>query len=99
MPTRQAATDEYMLSEVLGDRESYIQEWQEAFDGEPNTSWDNIFDNVVNDFELYCGDEMSGMGTDLPITERFNHGLLNERDIATEFADWVRWIDLSDYDY
>lgn len=94
-----AATDEYMLSEVLGDRESYIQEWQEASDGEPNTSWDNIFDNVVNDFELYCGDEMSGMGTDLPITERFNHGLLNERDIATEFADWVQWIDLPAYDY
>lgn len=93
-----AATDEYMLSEVIGQKDAIINEWRSTYDGEPSTSWDEIFDNVVNDFELYCDDEASAMGTDRFLKERFDSGELSESDMLTEFYDFIRFIDLADYD-
>ena len=93
-----AATDEYMLSEVIGEKDTIIDEWSSEYDGEPSTSWNTIFDNVVNDFELYCDDEASAYGEDRTLKEKFDAGVLSERDMLTEFYDWIRWIDLADYD-
>lgn len=93
-----ATTDEFMLSEVIGEKETIIDEWRNTYDGEPSTSWDEIFDNVVNDFELYCDDEASSYGEDRTLKEKFDAGVLSESDMLTEFYDFIRFIDVSDYD-
>lgn len=93
-----AATDEYMLSEVIGEKETIIDEWRNTYDGEPSTSWDTIFDNVVDEFERYCDDEASSYGEDRTLKEKFDAGVLSEADMLTEFYDFIRFIDISDYD-
>lgn len=93
-----AATDEFMLSEVIGEKDAIIDEWSSEYDGEPSTSWDTIFDNVVDEFERYCDDEASAMGTDRFLKERFDSGELSESDMLSEFYDFIRFIDISDYD-
>lgn len=93
------ATDEYMLSKVIGEKETIIDEWSSEYDGEPSTSWDTIFDNVVDEFERYCDDEASSYGEDRTLKEKFDAGVLSEADMLSEFYDFIRFIDISDYDY
>lgn len=93
-----AATDEYMLSEVIGEKDTIIDEWSSEYDGEPSTSWDTIFDNVVDEFERYCDDEASSYGEDRTLKEKFDAGVLSEADMVSEFYDFIRFIDISDYD-
>lgn len=94
-----AVEDTYMFSELLGDKDAYIQEWSTDYEGTPNTSWDNIFDNAVEMFERYCDDEASADSDGRTIKDRFNAGVLTDRDIAGEFRDWVLFEDLNEYDF
>ena len=93
-----------MLEDIRLGKDAYIQQWSEDYEGTPATSWENIWDNVVNEFELYADDEASshadGHGMYGPtIKERFDSGEIGAEDVEYEFDSWVMWLDLSDYDY
>ena len=99
-----AATSGDMLEDIKISKDAYIQQWQKDYDGKPNTSWDNIFDNVVNEFELYCDDEASshveeGGMYGKTIKERYDDGEIDAEDVENEFDEWTIWLDLNEYDY
>ena len=94
-----------MLETVLRNKDAYIQRWQEDYEGEPKTSWDNIFDTVVEDFTLFCDDEASadldkstGWFGDTLAT-KFADGEITADDINAEFESFIRFLDLNEYDY
>jgi hypothetical protein len=76
------------------DRAKVIKEWSETYDGTPNTSWDNIFDNVLDDFKRYADDEASGN-----ILDDFIEGDFDEYDMLTEFYQFIMFRDMNDYDF
>jgi hypothetical protein len=80
-------------------RDAYIQQWQDEYEGEPSTSWDDIFDKVLDDFVLYCGDEASADETGKTIEEKYESGEYTSVDVEDEFDNWIMWISLDDYDY
>lgn len=75
-------------------RPDIIARWQSEYEGEPSTSWENIFENALEDFKLYAGDEASGN-----ILNEFIDGDFDEIDMYNEFEQFVMWKDLADYDY
>lgn len=70
-----------------------IAQWQSESEGEPDTSWDNIFENALEDFKLYADDEASGN-----ILDEFIEGDFDEIDMYNEFEQFMMWKDLADYD-
>ena len=84
---------------IKQNRDAYIYKWSEDYDGNPNSSWDKIFDEVENEFETYADDEASSDGTSRTLIERFDDGEIDEYDMDNEFDQWVEWLDLSTYDY
>lgn len=99
-----ASTGGDMLEDIRLSKDAYIQRWSEDYEGTPATSWENIWDNVVNEFELYADDEASSHSDDRgmygpTIKERFDSGEIDAEDVEYEFDEWVMWLDLSDYDY
>lgn len=93
-----------MLEWILLSKEAYIQEWSNNYIGQPNTSWDNIFDNVVNEFELYAEDEASAemdknRNWGKTLKEQYYDGEISAEDVEDAFDGWVIWEDLSEYDY
>lgn len=80
-------------------RDAYIQQWQNEYEDEPSTSWDNIFDMVLSDFVSYCGDEASADETGKTIEEKYESGEYTSADVEDEFDSWIMWISLDDYDY
>lgn len=80
-------------------RDAYIQQWQDEYEGEPSTSWDHIFDMILDDFVLYCGDEASTDETGKTIEEKYESGEYTSADVEDEFDNWIMWISLDDYDY
>ena len=62
-------------------------------DETPRTSWDNVLDNLIETFKLYCGDEASEF-----MAERFMNDSISINDIMAEFEMWVLWADMEDFD-
>lgn len=75
------------------DKDAYIQRWSEDYEGTPATSWDNIFDNVLEEFTRYADDEVSGF-----ILEKFENGEYTADDMDNEFEQYIMWRDLGEYD-
>ena len=74
-------------------KDAYIQRWSEEYEGTPATSWDNIFDNVLEEFTRYADDESSGF-----ILEKFENGEYTADDMDNEFEQYIMWRDLGEYD-
>ena len=74
-------------------KDAYIQRWSEEYEGAPATSWDNIFDNVLEEFTRYADDEVSGF-----ILEKFENGEYTAEDMDNEFEQYIMWLDLNEYD-
>ena len=99
-----AAAGSDMLEDIRLSKDAFIQEWQNDYTGTPKTSWDNIFENLVNDFELYADDEASshyeeGGFYGPTIQERWGAGEISSEEVMWEFDEWLMGLDLSDYDY
>ena len=88
-----------IIPELLtGSADAYIQEWSKQYKGTPETSWDNIFDNVLFDFTLYAEDEASADEEGITFADGLELGLYTDDDIFTEFEQFVMFKDLEDYD-
>lgn len=83
---------------LIGSADAYIQEWSKQYKGTPETSWDNIFDNVLFDFTLYAEDEASADDEGITFADGLELGLYTDDDIFTEFEQFVMFKDLEDYD-
>lgn len=93
-----------MYGGIERSKSAYIDEWQRDYTGTPNTSWDNIFDNVLNEFTLYCGDEVSAEQDERgnygdTLEEQYDDGRIDSEDIEREFDHWIVFVDLNEYDY
>lgn len=62
-------------------------------DETPHTSWDNVLDNLIETFKLYCGDEASNF-----MEEQFMNDSISITDVMAEFGMWVLWADMEDFD-
>jgi hypothetical protein len=93
-PIKAAAEGHDPWSLIEQDRAKVIKEWSETYDGTPNTSWDNIFDNVLEDFKRYADDEASGN-----ILDDFIESNFDEYDMLTEFYQFIMLRDMNDYDF
>ena len=93
-PIKAAAEGHDPWSLIEQDREKVIKEWSETYDGTPTTSWDNIFDNVLEDFKRYADDEASGN-----ILDDFIESDFDEYDMLTEFYQFIMVRDMNDYDF
>lgn len=88
-----------IIPELLtGSADAYIQEWSDRYSGDPDTSWDNIFDNVLFDFTLYAEDEASANENGLTLLDRVEQGIATDDDIFNEFDQFIMFRDLNDYD-
>lgn len=99
-----ATYDDGMYSDIELSKDAYIDEWQRDYSGTPNTSWDNIFDNVLNEFTLYCGDEASAYVDDYynysdPLEIMYADGQVDAEEVAHEFDQWLMWRDISEFDF
>ena len=83
---------------VAGVAQYYIDEWSNQYKGEPDTSWENIFDNVLFDFLLYCDDEASGNEEGYTLSEMWELNMLDDDAICYEFEQFVDGRDLEQYD-
>ena len=93
-----ATYDDGMYSDIELSKDAFIDEWQRDYNGTPNTSWDNIFDNVLDEFKRYCEDEASAEDG-YTVDEYYRNGEYNDTDVLNVFDGWVLWLDLNDYDY
>ena len=76
-----------------------IKRWSsEDYTGTPNTSWDWIFDGVLEDFKLYADDEASADETGATLLDNFLYGDFDEIDMLDAFNEFIRWRDINDYD-
>lgn len=76
----------------------FIDQWSKEYTDEPETSWDDIFGRVLDEFMRYADDEASANEEGYTIQERRDLNMLDDYDIRTEFNEFVRWLDLSDFD-
>lgn len=95
--TIKASISSDMMSDVLLNKDYYIQRLESEFTGTPNTSWENIFNNLVAEFELYADDEVSS-GDGGTIKERYDAGIYDANDVDVEFDNFIMWLDANDYD-
>lgn len=83
--------DPFEMIEVS--RYAFTQEWENNYTGNPNTSWDNIFDNALDAFMRYADDEASGF-----LLDQFHNGEIDEEEMVDLFDQWVNFSDLNDFD-
>lgn len=75
-------------------RDAYIQRLSREWEGTPNTSWDVIFDNLLDEFKAYADDEASDF-----IEQKFYDGEYTAEDVDNEFDNFITWIDdINEYD-
>lgn len=86
-----AVGDPYEIIEL--NKDAYIQDWENNYEGNPGTSWENIWNNVLEDFKAYADDEFSGF-----LELQFEQGKLSADDMCSEFDDFLQFRDLSIYD-
>lgn len=90
------------IREVINEyREYYIQKLEEDFTAEIKTNWNNIFNNVVTEFECYVDDEASALycNDGNTVKESYDNGYFDEADIRTIFDSFVMFIDIEQYDF
>ena len=92
--TVKASTYGDAFEDIERSKDAYIQRWSEEYEGTPATSWDNIFDNVLEEFTRYADDEASGF-----ILEKFENGEYTAEDMDNEFEQYIMWLDLNEYDH
>lgn len=89
----------HTIDEVLMENaDVFIDQWSKEYNDEPETSWDDIFGRVLDEFMRYVDDEASANEEGYTIQERRDLNMLDDYDIRTEFNEFVRWLDLSDFD-
>ena len=76
----------------------FIDQWSKEYTDEPETSWDDIFGRVLDEFMRYADDEASANEEGYTIQERRDLNMLDDYDIRNEFNEFVSWLDLSDFD-
>lgn len=80
-------------------RGKIISQWQRDYDGDPATSWDNIFENALTDFESYADDPASAVyDEDATLCDKFDSGEYDEYTMYNEFMNFIAWGDLGNYD-
>lgn len=80
-------------------REYYIQKLEEDFITEIKTSWNDIFDNVVTEFECYADDEASADENGDTIQTNYEQGNFDETDIRNSFDNFIMFVDIKEYDF
>lgn len=80
-------------SAIERDKKQVVHKIKRMFDdtAKPATSWENIVDNLLVEFESFCGDPVSAdyEENEDTIEERFYNGELDEYDIKERFIDFV----------
>lgn len=88
------------IREILNDnREYFIQQLETGHTGEPETNWNNIFDNLIDEFESYAGDEASADENGNTIQTNYEQGNFDEIDISNSFDNFIMFIDITEYDF
>lgn len=88
------------IREILNEnREYFIQQLEEIYTGEPETNWNNIFDNVVTEFECYADDEASTDENGDTIQTSYEQGNYDEIDINNSFDNFIMFLDIKEYDF
>lgn len=82
----------------MNNADVFIDQWSKEYTDEPETSWDDIFGRVLDEFMRYADDEASANEEGYTIQERRDLNMLDDYDIRNEFNEFVRWLDLSDFD-
>lgn len=84
-------------------RDAYIQQlqgyWAKDYIEEPKTNWNNIFDNIVSEFEAYSDDEASSDECGMTIKQRLDGGEFTEYDIDNLFDMFTMYLDIANYDF
>ena len=88
------------ITKILNNnREAFIQQLEENYTGEPETNWNNIFDNLIAEFESYAGDEVSADENGNTIQTNYEQGKFDEIDINNSFDSFIMFIDITEYDF
>lgn len=80
-------------SAIERDKKQVIHKIKRMFDetAKPLTSWENIVDNLLTEFESFCGDYASAEWdeNEETIEEKFYSGEMDEYDVKERFIDFV----------
>jgi hypothetical protein len=88
------------IREIINEnREYFIQQLEEIYTGEPETNWNNIFDNVVTEFECNADDEASADENGNTIQTNYEQGNYDEIDINNSFDNFIMFLDIREYDF
>lgn len=88
------------IREILNEnREYFIQQLEENYTGEPETNWNNIFDNLIAEFESYAEDEASVDENGNTIQTNYEQGNFDEIDINNSFDNFIMFLDIKEYDF
>lgn len=88
------------IREILNEnREYFIQQLEEIYTGEPETNWNNIFDNIIDEFESYADDEASTDENGDTIQTNYEQGNYDEIDINNSFDNFIMFLDIREYDF
>ena len=76
-------------------KDHYIQRLSDEWEGTPKSSWEDIFENVFDEFTRYADDEVSDF-----ILDKFDNGEITADDVDAEFDNFLTfWIDdINEYD-
>lgn len=75
-------------------KDAYIKEWWRDYD-DPETGWDNIFYNALEDFKAYADDAASGF-----LIEQYENGEIGDGDMRYAFDKFTMRKDMIGmYDY
>ena len=88
-----ASTSSDMYEIFRINKDAYIWQFGEDYTGTPKTGWDNVYDNVVDEFMRYADDEASEF-----ILEKYESGEYTDNDVLDEFDQFLMFRDLNDYD-
>lgn len=88
------------IREILNEnREYFIQQLEEIYTGEPETNWNNIFDNIIDEFESYADDEASTDENGDTIQTNYEQGNYDKIDINNSFDNFIMFLDIREYDF
>ena len=88
------------IKEILNNnREAFIQQLEEIYNGEPETNWNNIFNNIIVEFESFAEDEASADENGKTIQTNYEQGVFDEIDISNNFDNFIMFLDIKEYDF
>ena len=88
------------IKEILNNnREAFIQQLEENYNGEPETNWNNIFNNIIVEFESFVEDEASADENGKTIWTNYEQGVFDEIDISNSFDNFIMFLDIKEYDF